>query len=122
MYEKALRDKYRYPFKGSVSTEDLWDLSVEELDSIFKVLSRQSRASQDESLLSSRKAADTTLADQIEIVKHIVAVKLAEEDDKKLAKEKRQKKAKLTEILAMKQDQELQGKSAEEIQAMIDTL
>ena len=36
LFVMATRGKYRFPFKGQISVEDLWDLSVKNLDSIFK--------------------------------------------------------------------------------------
>ena len=41
LFEIATRNKYRFPFKGWISTEDLWDLSVQNLDGIFKTLNKE---------------------------------------------------------------------------------
>ena len=41
MFEIATRNKFRFPFKGVISTEDLWDLSVESLDNVFKTLNSE---------------------------------------------------------------------------------
>ena len=41
IFEMATRTKMRFPFKGMVSTEDLWELSVKDLDAVFKVLNSQ---------------------------------------------------------------------------------
>ena len=37
-FEIAIRNKYRFPYKGMITIEDLWDLSVTQLDGIFKTL------------------------------------------------------------------------------------
>ena len=43
MFEVAVRNKFRYPYKGVIATEDLWDLSVQQLDDIFKTLKSQEK-------------------------------------------------------------------------------
>ena len=122
MFEFATRTKMRFPFKGMVSVEDLWDLSVRDLDSIFKTLNAQVKKSQEESLLATKTKEDETLAIQIEIVKHIVGVKLAEAEAAKKSKEVKMQKQKIMEILAAKKDADLQNKSIEELQAMLEGL
>lgn len=122
MFEKASRMKLRFPFKGSASVEDLWDMSVEELDSVFKTLNAKLKSTQEESLLGAKTAEDDTLTTQVAIVRHIAEVKLAEAAARKDAKTKRDEKQKLLEILARKKDSELEGKSAAELEAMIAAL
>ena len=122
MFEIATRTKMRFPFKGMVSAEDLWDLSVKDLDSIFKTLNAQVKKSQEESLLATRTKEDETLSIQIEIVKHIVKTKLDEAETAKQSKELKEKKQKIMEIIAAKQDESLHNASVEELQAMLDKL
>ena len=43
LFEVAVREKYRFPYNGMISTEDLWDLSVNALDSIFKTLNKDKK-------------------------------------------------------------------------------
>lgn len=122
MFEIATRTKMRFPFKGLVSVEDLWDLSVKDLDGIFKTLNAQVKKSQEESLLATKTKEDETLAIQIEIVKHIVKTKLDEAETAKQSKELKEKKQKIMEIIAAKQDESLHNASVEELQAMLANL
>lgn len=41
IFEAATRYKYRFPFKGMISVEDLWDLKLQDLDSVFKLLNKE---------------------------------------------------------------------------------
>lgn len=122
MFEIAARNKLRFPFRGIVSTEDLFDLSVENLDSIFKNLNSQVKQANEESLLVTRTQEDDTLNTMIEIVKYIVRVKLEEEAARLQARERRLKKQKIMEIVQSKQDADLQTKSIDELQSMLNEL
>ena len=122
MFEFALKNKVRFPFKGLVSVEDLFDLSVRDLDGIFKTLNAQVKKAQEESLLATKTKEDETLAVQIEIVKHIVKTKLDEAETAKQSKELKEKKQKIMEIIAAKQDESLKNASVEELQAMLANL
>lgn len=122
MFEKATRLKVRFPYKGLISVEDLWDLSVTELDSIFKALNAKLKLVNEESLLGEKSKADKLIELQVEIIKHVVSVKLKETNDQILAKERREKKQKIMDILVAKQDSDLQNKSAEELQKMLNDL
>jgi tryptophanase len=122
MFEIATRTKMRFPFRGQISVEDLWDLSVENLDSIFKTLNSQVKKAKEESLLITKTKEDETLSTMIEIVKYIVTIKLAEENARIKAKEQKEKKQKIMEILSAKQDADLQNKSVDELQAMLNEL
>ena len=122
MFEAAIRNKYRFPYKGNASVEDLWDLTPKDLDGVFKTLNSQIKVNQEESLLATKSAADTELAAKIEIVKYIVGVKLADAEKAKQAKENKEKKQKLMALIADKQDAELAGKSVAELQAMLAAL
>jgi len=122
MFEMATRNQFRFPYKGMINSEDLWQLSPKELDSIFKTLNSQLRQIKEESLLEAKTMEDQILDTKINIVKYIFNVKQEEEQLRLKAKENKEKKQKLMEILASKQDQDLLDKSAEDIQKMIDEL
>lgn len=120
IFEVATRNKFRFPYKGMISAEDLWDLPLTALDSIYKVLNKQVKQSQEESLLETKSKEDEVVAIQIEIIKHIVSVKQKETAERLLAKEKKERDQRIMEIIADKQDEALKGKSIEELQKMLD--
>ena len=122
MFEYAARNKVRFPFKGLISVEDLWDLSLTNLDSIYKTLNKQVKQSEEESLLNTKTTVDKELDVQIAIVKHIVAVKLAEQEAREKASVKKAQKQKIMAIIASKQDEALQNSSVEDLQKMLDEL
>lgn len=122
MFEIAVRNKFRFPFKGAISVEDLWDLSVQQLDGIFKTLKSQEQKAQEESLLETRTPEDEVLKIKIDIIRHIVAVKLEEANQAARAKETRDQKQKILGILAEKQDEDLRNKTPEELRAMLEQL
>lgn len=119
MFETATRKKFRFPYKGTVSVEDLWDLSVRELDGIFKTLNAKVKQANEESLLTVRSTADTDMQTMIDIIKHIVDVKLAEQAARELAADKRAKKQRIMEIMSQKQDADLQNKSMDELESLL---
>ncbi|ALS22229.1 hypothetical protein [Paenibacillus naphthalenovorans] len=119
IFEYAVKNKIRFPFKGMITTEDLWDLTVEHLDSIFKTLNSQSKQAKEESLLNTKTKEDKELDIKIEIVKYIVNEKLEEQKARLQAKEKKEQKQKIMEVLAAKQNEALQNKSPEELMKML---
>ena len=122
LFEGAVRAKYRFPFKGQISTEDLWDLPLKDLDSVFKALNAEAKRSQEDSLLQTRDQRSEVLDRQIEIVKHIVAVKQAEAAATKEAAERKAQKQRILEIIAKKEDDSLQNMSLDELKQMVASM
>lgn len=122
IFEYAVRNKVRFPFKGLISVEDLWDLSLANLDSIYKTLNQKVKQTEEESLLSTKTSVDTELEVQIDIIKYIVAVKLAEKEASEKAHAKREQKQKIMSIIATKENEALQNSSIEELKKMLDDL
>lgn len=120
IFEYAAENKLRFPYKGNISTEDLYDLGVEELDMIFKTLNREVKKSNEESLLAKKSDADTKLNVKIEIIKKIVSKKLAEIEESKNAIMKKHKNEKIMELIAQKQDENLRSLSIDELKKMLE--
>lgn len=122
IFETATRNKYRFPYRGQISVEDMWDLSVTELDKIFKTLNKQAKTAQEESLLETKTKEDETIENQIAIVRHIVSVKQKEANDRLKEKERKAQKQRIMEIMADKEDEDLKSKSTEELRKMLEEL
>jgi len=83
LFEIALRNKYRFLFKGLISIEELWNLSIIDLDSIYKTLNSELKQVEEKSLRIKKD-----LNTKIEIVKYITKVKLRENINKKIMENK----------------------------------
>lgn len=121
LFKVAAKKKYRFNYKGSITVEDLWDLSVEELDSIYKRLKAQQRNNSEESLLQSISKEDKELTNKIDIIRTIVSDKLITKERALKAAEKKAQNQRILEIMADKQDAALKEKSIDELKAMLDT-
>lgn len=130
-YENALRNKYRYPsVRGELTTEQLWDLPLQstrantpDLDSVAKEINRQLKEQTEESFVETKSnPLKTELEGKLEIVKHVIATKQAENAAARTAAERRQERERLQQLLALKDQQELEGLSKEEIQRRLDAL
>jgi hypothetical protein len=119
LFKLATKKKYRFNYKGSITVEDLWDLSVEDLDKIYKDLKAKQKNASEESLLQTVSKEDKVLANKIEIIKTIVSDKLAAQERAKKAAEQKAQNQRILEIMADKQDAALKEKSLEELQAML---
>lgn len=121
LFEIASRAKYRFPYKGLISTEDLWDLSPAQLDTIYKTLNKNAKSMGEESLLN-EVTVDTALTNMVEIVKHIFNVKREEAEARKAAAANAEKRKRLLEIIAQKQDEALLNMSEADLQKMLADL
>jgi len=122
LFEVAAKSKMRFPYRGMIGVEDLFDLSVNQLDTIFKTLNKESKQMEEESLLGVKTQQSQELQDQIEIVKHIVRLKQVENAERLEAKEKAEKKQKLLSVLAKKQNEAIENLSEEDILKQLEEL
>lgn len=122
IFEIATKNKFRFPYRGMISVEDLWDLNLNQLDGIYKTLNKEIKQTNEESLLSVKDAADVELQAKIDIVKHIFASKQQEIANRTIAAENAEKKRRILDIIAQKQEASLQNKSEEELLKMLEEI
>ena len=122
IFKTATKEKYRFPYKGMISVEDLWDLNLAQLDGIYKSLNAQKKTAEEDSLLGQHTKEDQTLQNKIEIVKGIFAEKQAEKEAVKRRIENAEEKRRIMEIIASKEDAALKEKSIDDLKKMLSEL
>lgn len=121
----ATRNKLRFPYKGNISVEELWQLSLTELDGVYTNLSslKESNKGKDSLLNTNKKTKDEEILDiKIEIVKYIFKVKSEEAEVKRKEQENKAKEQKILEILAGREEDSLRNMSNEELNAMLASM
>lgn len=120
---ESLEKKYRFEYKGLISTEDLFDLNLDELDMIYRSLKREEKDLQSDSLLDNTDNPQINeLATKIEVVKSIFEIKDAQIKLREEEIIRKARKDKILSIIEDKQDQELSEKSIEELENIYDEL
>lgn len=122
MFEVAVRNKYRFPFKGSIGVEDLWDLSMSDLDKVYKALNAQKKENEEDSLLTTSGNGNSEVQTKIAIVRYVYSEKVAEKERREKAAENYAKRQRIMEIIANKQDAALQNASEDELFKMLAEL
>lgn len=119
IFEYAAREKLRFPYKGMVSAEDLWDLSITQLNTVYKALNAEKKTVEEESLLDKHTKEDDELLTKIEIVKYIFQAKQAEAEARTQAAANEERKRRIRELIADKEDQALSAQSIEDLKKML---
>lgn len=125
LFIKASRKKYRYSFKGVIGTEDLWDLSVENLDLIYKNLHTElEHLNVGESLLKRDESDETVVAirEKCEIIRYIYNVKQKEKQEASEALERAAMREKLLREKERRNDDKIISMSDEELDAALAKL
>lgn len=120
MYKEALQKKLRFKTnKGMITTEDLFDLSLQNLNTLAIMLDKKASEAPKKSFIEELPAEENDDELRFSIVKDIINIKLkARKDNIDKAQADAQKK-RILEILAKRNDEELEKKSTEELRAMI---
>ena len=129
IFERASRLKIRFDTpKGLLTAEDLWDLPLTSnvgkanLDDVARALHRQIKDSSTESFVVKPAKADEAAEVGFEVVKHVIEIRLAESEEKRVLAENREKKQRILELIDRKKDEALSTKSVEELQEMVGAL
>lgn len=125
----ATRNKLRFAsVRGELSVEQLWDVPLRSKDSFnlnwiaISASKALKEVSEENFVETTRTTENTRLETALEIVKHVIATKLTEEEAAKKRAANAQEKQKLLRILAEKQEGKLSELSEKELQEKIAAL
>lgn len=120
MYKEAIRKKYRYlTTKGSLSVEQLWDLSLKDLDDIAVKLEERLEKGSKKSFIKKRTVEDKVVKTKFDIVVDIINTKLEEQQAESDAAENKAHNETILEVIKRKQQEELEGLSVQELEAKL---
>jgi len=123
MFAKATRLKLRFASdRGLLSVEDLWDLSLESLNTLAKGLKTALKAVDEEDFLAEKTTADEELQLKFDIVLNVLTTKKNERAEREQEAERKMKRQRIMGLIAEKQDSQLREKSIEELTAELEAL
>lgn len=118
IFEQAAKLKLRFDTtQGQLCTEDLFDLSLNSLDVIAKAVNKVLRDETEETFIPSAQSRQRATHNdlRLDILKHVIGVKVEEQDARKDRAEKMARLARLNEIAAVKADEGLASQGLDEI-------
>ncbi len=119
-FKLASQQKLRFQTnKGLLSTEQLWDLSLEDLDALAVSLETEHKESGKKSFLVKTSAKDKTAKLRFDVVMDVLNTKVEAEQAALAERERKANNEKIIGIIADKQDESLKGKSIKQLEAML---
>lgn len=129
IFERATRVKFRFPSTaGSLNVEQLWDLPLTksggiDLDKVARTVNAELKEVTEESFVSTgNNPAKAELTLKLELVKHIIGVKMQEAETAKTAKVNAERRKVLLEALANKQGARVHAMSEQDIIRELENL
>lgn len=130
MFEKASRFKFRFQTpQGAIGVEELWEIPMTgrrggqaNLDDIARDLHKQLKSGDDVSFVLKEKKSDAVTQAKFDIVKHVIDVRLAENEAALKVRENAERKQRILSLIAEKQDKALSEKSEAELRALAESL
>lgn len=120
IYKDAAKAKLRVSTnKGLLSSEQLFELSIEELDALAVQLDEAYKESGKKSFLEKKSVKDKGVKLAFDVVFDVLQTKIEEKEKADKEKSKKENNERILEIIADKEDKSLQGKSITELKKML---
>ena len=123
IFEQASKQGMRFFTEmGTLMVDDLWNYNLQNLDKLAISYQKEISDSGDsESFITKKSTVDKRTVLGLEICKRIIEVRVADLEKVEKSIAKKQRNARIMEIMADKQDGALQEKSLEELQEMLES-
>lgn len=127
LFEQATKNKLRFQTPiGQLSTEQLWDLPLESgsanlfdlANQLLEEKNRDKKPAKALSFFKKEKSTDIIAELKFEIVKHIVQVKVAEQEDATQAAINKTKKAEIAKLIEQKKTEAMGEMSLEDLEKL----
>jgi len=120
-YKKATRLKLRFStVYGEISVEKLWDLDVEELDTLAVELDEELDKEPRRSYIKTQSEKNSILTLKRDIVVDVLKTLLHEQEEARNKALREAKKQRIAELIEKKKEQELESLSLEELKRMLE--
>ncbi|HKZ41788.1 MAG TPA: hypothetical protein VJ044_12550 [Candidatus Hodarchaeales archaeon] len=121
MYKTAAKQKLRIAtVKGALSVEQLWDLSLTEIDALAVSLEKEHQESGKKSFLTSRSEKDKTVKLKFDIVLDILNTKVDEAEVLQQKKARKERNQKILSLIEEKKDETLKSKSVKQLESLLE--
>lgn len=119
-YKLATKQKLRFQTsKGLLTVEQLWDLSLMDLDALAVSLEVAHQESGGKSFLKKKSEKDRTAKLRFDIVLDVLGSKVEESDAAREAFENKEHNQRILGLIAEKKEEALKNKSIKELESMI---
>lgn len=118
LFAKATKHRLRFSIgKGTITTEDLWQISMVELDKLAVRLHKDLEAQETGSFLNPKKRDDKAQL-HFDVVKYVLDQRLEGAQRAEKAAVTRAKNERIDQIIQRKKDEELENMSVEELEKL----
>jgi len=119
-FKLASQQKLRFQTnKGLLSVEQLWDLSLEDLDALAVSLETEHKESGKKSFLVKTSVKDKTAKLRFDVTLDVLNTKVEEMQAAQEAAEIKEHNKKIITLISEKQDESLKGKSIKQLEGML---
>lgn len=122
LYKKASKEKIRFTTKkGLLSSEQLWDLSIKDLDEVVVGLEESYQTSGAKTFIPNVKetSKDRTEKLKFEVALDILQTKVKDQEVAAKAQETRRHNNRINELIAQKKEGEMNDLSVEELEKLL---